>query len=133
MQRFLMGVITCSFLLVGSPRAMAQIQERYTVEELLPNCLSLTRDKPRTSDTLGAMYMDGVCAGILATLLFTGSELDSRIRFCAPRAMKLEEFAKMITRYLELAVAQPTANAVKKADFRSVALGFAVGHWPCPK
>lgn len=125
--------LALSLMLIGSTGAVGQLRERYTVEEILPNCLSMTGDRRRPTDPPGAMYDDGACLGIFSMMLFTGSELDPRIRFCAPRTMKLEEFAKTIVRYIELAAAQPNSNAVTKTDFRTIALGFAAGIWPCPK
>jgi hypothetical protein len=75
---------------------------------------------------LAEQRQQGMCAGIVSSIFYYGSELPLTVRFCAPKGASQGQALRIVVKYL---VDNP---AITNRDLRDLALAALHSAWPCP-
>ncbi len=96
-----------------------------SAKHFLPVCKEAMIYKPKPTATIA--WQEGICVGIIRTLMFVGTSLDEDSVFCRPPRATTEDAFGVVTSYIE---ARPQ---LLEKNFTGLAIDALRDAWPCKK
>lgn len=123
------NVLAAAAVILGLTVAVANAQEiqeatgPFRTETMQASCRAfIDRQKPHDA---GAAFKEGVCAGVVGTVMRLAPGMNATFRFCPAREATLEQAIPVLVEYID---AHP---AMLKYDIRDVASLAFRRMWPC--
>jgi hypothetical protein len=120
-----MRVVLMAVALLVASSAYAQ-ETPFSGNNLLSGCRDFSADKPNAKSNAQAVFKQGVCVGIISTVVDMGRMYEKN-KFCAPRDLDIKEVIGIVVNYLD------THREAMKDDVRLVSWGLFNSAWPSLK